>query len=244
MPSTASNTLLRTMTVAQNICRNAPLSGVGGNPIEPAASIGDWVRNFILSPPFAWRWNRVTTAVSVTAAAGQDYSVAISNFGWLESATLNDGTGSSTSITSLEIKLNLPEDNAPSLPRFLSARLDDDAGNITFRLHPKPDANYTLTLSYQKASPTFVTLNDTWSPLPDYMSHTYSMGFLARAYEYFDDPRFIPTFQMFLRQLLSFNEGLSESQKNIFLSDFLDSFRQQSGTGINVQLAKQARSGL
>lgn len=236
------NTLLRTLTVSQHFCRNAPLTGVGGDPTEPAMSIGDWVRNFMLQPPFAWRWNRATTTISATTGQ-QDYSVALANFGWLESATVNDLQAKPNSITSMEVQLNLDEDLSGSGPRYIAARLDDDAGNITFRVHPVPEANCSVIATYQKASPTFATLSDTWAPLPDYMSNIYSMGFLAKAYEYFDDPRYAFTFQMFLRQLLAASEGLDESQKNIFISQFIDTARDQRVSGMRSQMGHQGRGG-
>jgi hypothetical protein len=234
-----TNTLLRILTVSQNYKRNAPLTGVGGNPIEPSASIGDWVRGFILSPPFAWRWNRAVATFTTTASV-QDYVKAIPSFGWLESATVSDGT----TTWGMEITLSNPEDKSNSLPRFVAARLDDDAGNITFRIHPAPDAVYTVTLTYQLAAPTFVTLADTWSPIPDYMYNVYSQGFLSKVYEYFDDPRAIPAFQLFLRSLLSASEGLDESQKRIFAADFLNTSRMEQSAAQTGQLARQGRSGM
>lgn len=239
----ATNTLLRTLTVSQHFCRNAPLTGIGGDPTEPAMSIGDWVRNFMLQPPFAWRWNRANTTLSVVAGT-QDYAKALADFGWIEKATINDGKASVGSIVELEIQVNLGEDLSSSGPRYIAARLDDDAGNITFRLHPMPEATYTVNIAYQKASPIFAALSDTWSPLPDYLSNIYSMGFLSKAYEYFDDPRYGFTFQMFLRQLVSASEGLTESQKNIFLAQFLDTAREQQGVGLKAQTAHQGRGGL
>jgi len=218
------------------------LTGIGGDPTEPAMSIADWVRNFMLQPPFAWRWNRATTTVNVVANT-QDYTASLPSFGWLESATLNDLLAKPDSIVSMEVQLNLSEDLSGSGSRFVAARLDDDAGNITFRLHPMPEKNYTATITYQKASPTFASLSDTWAPLPDYMSNIYSMGFLAKAYEYFDDPRYGFTFQMFLRQLVAASEGLDESKKNIFLAQFLDSSSEQQSRGMKSQLANQGRSG-
>lgn len=243
MAGSSTNTLLRTLTVAQNICRNAPLTGVGGNPLEPAASIGDWTRNFVLSPPFAWRWNRGVTSFTTLANGTQDYVVNLPSFGWLEKATTNDGTGGQQSIQELKISLLLSEDNAVGLPLYISPRLDDDSGNITFRLSPPPSAVYTVTLAYQKASPNFVNLSDPWNPIPDYLSHIYNLGFLARAYEYFDDPRYAFNFQMFLRQLIAASEGLDDSQKNIYLAQFLDGVREQQNVGMKSQSGNQSRSG-
>lgn len=237
----SNNTLLRTTTVTQHFLKNAPLTGIGGDPTEPAFSIGDWVRGFMLAPPFAWRWNRGITTINVTANI-QDYVKAISNFGWLEQATCNDNLNTNSSITSMEIRLNPFEDGAPSRPRYIAARLDDDVGNITFRVFPIPDTTYTINLSYQLAAPLFQTIGDTWTPIPDYLSHIYSLGFRAKAYEYWDDPRFTFDFQMFLRQLLASSEGLTDTQKNIFLEEFLISSRQQQGLMSN-QLSRQGRGG-
>jgi hypothetical protein len=236
----ALNTLLRVTKVTENIIRNAPLTGIGGNPLEPALSIGDWVRQFCLQPPFAWRWNRAVVSFPTLNDGTQDYPQNLPNFGWLESSTVNNGT----TIYTAETVLSLGEDSSGSRPRFVSARLDDDAGNITFRVHPSPDAVYTIISTYQKACPTFSSLSDTWAPLPDYMYNIYAQGFLAKAYEYIDDTRAIPAYQLFLRSLLSVSEGLSESQKRAFASDFLNSTRQEQSVSLSGQLGKQARSGL
>lgn len=238
----STNSLLRSIGVSQNFMKNAPLTGLGGNPLEPAASIGDYTRQFILSPPFAWRWNRGTTTFN-TIAGTQDYVKNLANFGWLEKASANDNLNSTGSIVELRNRLNQSEDASQDRPRVISARLDDDQGNINFRLLPVPDKVYTVTVSYQFSSPTFQNLSDTWAPIPDYMSNLYNYGFRAFSYEYFDDPRFSFTFQMFLRQLVAASEGLDSSEKNIYLADFLNSAREQSSVGIRTQLSQQGRSG-
>jgi hypothetical protein len=237
-----SNTLLRSLTVCQNFLKNIPLTGVGGNPLEPAASIGDYTRQFILAPPFAWRWNRVSTTFN-TVAGQQDYPISLPTFGWLESATTDDTLGQGGSIVGLQNRLNEPEDGSQSRPRYIAARVDDDAGDITIRLMPSPDIIYKITVTYQKAAPTFLNLSDTWSPVPDFMSHIYNYLFRAFAYEYFDDPRFAFTFQMGLKQLVAASEGLTDTQKNIYLQDFLNNAREQSGMGIRTQISQTARAG-
>lgn len=233
-----TNSLLRVLTVSQNYMRGAPLTGIQGNPLEPSASIADWTRQFMLQAPFAWRWNRKVTTFN-TVIAQQDYPLNLPDFGWLESATISDGT----TIWVLEVTLNNPEDKSASRPSYLSARLDDDNGIITFRVHPAPEAVYTVTLTYQKAAPTFTTLNDTWAPIPDYMYNVYSQGFLSKVYEYFDDPRAIPAFQLFLRSLLSASEGLDESQKRVFASDLIITSSQEQAASQKGQMGRQARGG-
>ena len=69
-----------------------PTTGVGQNANEPALTSANYIMQTILAPPFRWEWNRVTTTASITTVAGQsDYPVALSDYGWLEKATLVDG---------------------------------------------------------------------------------------------------------------------------------------------------------
>src|SRR2546421_13041800 len=103
------------MNVAQVYIRNAPLTFTTPTGIDLALLAGDWVRQFILSPPFAWRWNRSVTTFA-TVAGTQDYVKALSNFGWLEKASItNAGV-----VQELEIKLNLAEDAVQNQPVFIS----------------------------------------------------------------------------------------------------------------------------
>lgn len=213
MPST--NSLNRTINYASIHVGTRPVIGVGNFTNEPAFTIGDWVRQFILAPPFAWRWNRNTTSIPIVANT-QDYSKLLVDFGWLEEASINDGSGN---IFQLKNRLNLSEESVQNRPIEIAARLDDDTGNITFRLFPIPEKNYTLNISYQKSSPIFLNLTDTWSPIPDYFSYLINQGFLAKVYEFCNDERFLPTMQLFVRQVVAANNGLDETQLNIFLAD-------------------------
>lgn len=225
MPSTIP--LSRTIALAQQFVRNAPLTFTGPTDNDPALSNADWVRQFILSPPFAWRWNRVET--DITCVIGQtDYTVSLANFGWIEKAIITLGPNG-FQTTELEVVINLAPETNPNLPTRISAQLDDDAGNITFRVSPAPDAAYTLTVISQKAPLLFGTTADQWLPIPDYLSYIFNTGFQAKTYEYLGDPRFTPIMQLFLQQTVSANGGLSESQKNIFLSDRINTIREQQG---------------
>ena len=232
-----TNTLLRSVTVAQLFVRNMPLAGAGGVATEPAFSIGDWVRQFILAPPFAWRWNRVTTTIPITAAGGQDYTKVLTDFGWLEKASWTDGTVSQE----LQIALDLSEDTQKNPPVQIAARLDNNSGTITFRVLPPPDKSYTVTITYQKAAPIFTSINDTWSPIPDYLSYLCNQGFAAKAYEYFGDERFLSAMQIFVKQVVAANSGLDESQKNIFLGERITTGRQSLAEQSKTQMGVAGR---
>jgi hypothetical protein len=217
-----TNTLQRVTNVVQNFIRNAPLTFSGTN--DPALLLGDWVRDFMLGPPFAWRWNRAT--VPLTLVAGQqDYQTAVPDFGWLECVTIKD-TASPPNSYEMEIRLDIGEDTTQNQPRAVAAEYDDNNGNITFRFLPVPMATYTANVTYQLAPPKFTAMTDFWAPIPDYLSHLYFQGLLAKSYEYFGDTRFQVAMPLFLRQVIAANGGLDETQLNIFLSERLVTARE------------------
>lgn len=189
------------------------------------------MRDFILSPPFAWRWNRAYAPIITCATGVADYSVNLPNFGWIEKAWLNVPVPQGTAPTSIELRneLVVGGDQFTNQPGTITAQLDDDNGNITFRLFPPPDTLYTLYIIYQKSASKFTSLNQLWTPLPDYMSYLYHQGLKALAYEYMDDQRFGFALQLFMQQLVSANTGLSETEKNIFLLQKMDTLREQIG---------------
>ncbi len=324
----ASNIPLKTtIQIASRYLYNAPLLYVNSGAL--AYSLGDEVRQFLLSPPFVWRWNRAEITPITCLAGKSDYSVNVPDFGFIERAwiafppqggnsmniltatrsanvvtlvvggnpvlygfgggqtitvaNVTDGTFNGyqafqiTSITAntisyaqtgtnstttggvvinynststnpqftkeLEVSNSLAQETVLGQPAFISVVEDDNNGNITFRLMMIPDQNYTLYVIYQKSAPSFSSTEDTWEPIPDYMSYLYNKGFLAKAYEYKGDERFAYTWQEFMKLVVSANEGLSETQKNIFLEGKINTAREQGTLAANQQ-ARQGRMGM
>lgn len=235
----ATNTLLRTVNLASSFCMLRPLLNIGGATNEPGFSIGDWVRQFILAPPFAWRWNRAITTINLTANQ-QDYVVNIPTFGWIEKASILNNLVTPNVTKELSVVLNLSESSADELPVQISAQRDDDAGNITFRFMPVPYQAYTAVVTYQNAAPTFQTINDTWAPIPDYYSYLINQGFIAKSYEFINDERWGPAMQLFVKQVIAANAGLSDTQMNIFLNERINTAREQES---QLQSSQQGRQG-
>lgn len=76
----------QTVTLATKYIYNSPL--LYSNDGELAFRMGDFVRQFILGPPFAWRWNR--GFYSFDTVVGQtDYTLPLSDFGWLEKSSIS-----------------------------------------------------------------------------------------------------------------------------------------------------------
>lgn len=231
-------TLERSVHLAERYVHLAPLTFI--NQGDPAFSGADSVRQFILSPPFGWRWNRGFIPPITCAPGKQDYQVAVPNFGWIERAVLNfpvtdDGLGESVE---LEVKMDLGFEATPNQPTQISAIADDNNGNITFRLSPPPDKLYTIRIVYQFAAPSFGAMTDTWAPIPDYLNYLYNQGMRAMAYEYTGDERFPFAYQMFLRQVVAANDSLTDTQKNIFLEHQIITQTEQQIAGISAGKGK------
>lgn len=219
--------------------RNMPLVNVSAN--QPAVMNANMIRQTILGPPFCWRWNRNTTTFTTTVGV-QDYNKStFLDFGFLEKAAVTDA---GTPIKSTEIQLASPLGLATETdrPHHVSTQSDDNAGTTTFRLLPVPDAAYTVTLTYQKKAPFFNgVLTQTWDPIPDEFAYIFNHGFAALALLYADDQRFSFFNQKFVSGLLGASEGLTEMQKNIFLSTWLSMTDQGNSSQFRTQQGVQAR---
>lgn len=126
-------------------------------------------------------------------------------------------------------------------PNQIAPQIDDNAGNITFRLLPVPNRSYTVTVVFQKKVPLMTTLSSTWAPIPDHYSYIYQWGFLALMQAYNYDVRWAQSSQKFVAGLLAVAEGLSEENKNIFQSAWLNTITEQQVKGMTAQQGVQER---
>jgi hypothetical protein len=230
--ATSTIQLSRTIARSSQFARLEPLTFASNTNNDPAFSNADWVKQTILAPPGAWRWNRTiegspSTPAFVTTIGNSDYTIALSNFGWLEKAVLYD-PNSGYNPTELQVELLKGEDTLPNVPQRIAAQMDDGNGNITFRIFPAPDQVYNVCLVYQNAATLFTSTSQTWAPIPDYMSYIYNEGMDYKTFEYLGDPRAQTSGQLFFQSLAQMMEGLTESQKNLWLQDRLNSIRQQN----------------
>jgi hypothetical protein len=230
--ATSSIQLARTIARSSQYARLEPLLFAANTYNDPAFSNADWVMQTILAPPFAWRWNRTVqgtpSAPAFKTIIGMpDYEVSLPTFGWLEKAVMYDPS-SGYNPTELQVELVKGEDTVPNISQRIAAQLDDGQGNITFRVFPDPDKIYNVVLIFQNAAQLFTETTQTWAPIPDYLSYVYNEGFDAKTFEYLNDPRFQTSMQLFMTDLAANSEGLTESQKNLWLQDRLNSIRQQN----------------
>lgn len=208
------------------------------NGEEPALSSAQLIIQTMLSAPFAWPWNR--GMVSFTTA-NQDYTVAgLSQFGFLEGGSVT-ATAQGGRPMAVAVKHFLELDTSSARPTHASPFIDDGAGNITFRLMPAPDQSYVVTLPYQKKPPLIYSLAQTWAPIPDEKQYICQWGHLALMSLIGNDSRFNEYNQKFITSLLSAQGGLSELERNLFLSNWLRVTMQLQAAQLAVSERSRAR---
>lgn len=114
-------------------------------------------------------------------------------------------------------------------------------GNITFRLMPVPDSPYTVISQYQRKAPLFTNLDDPWM-IPDQYSYIYQHGFMSMMMQYADDPRWQVHSMKFMSHLLGAAEGLTETERNIFSSNWYAISGHTMSDAQKIQQGNQARS--
>ena len=217
-----------------------PNTGVANIANEPGLTAANKIMQSIASPPFRWSWNRVENTSITTVIGTNDYVVALANWGWLEKATCTDPvTGD---IKEIEVSQVLAKDSTQNRPQKIAPILDDNAGNITFRMFPAPDQAYPIVLTYQKAAVQATTLGSTtWAPIPDRYAFLYEQGMLALIQGMYSTQLYMANIEIFWRQLVGAAEGMTETEKAIFLEDQLRIIRTGQNSGLSVTQGKQVR---
>jgi hypothetical protein len=237
------------MSVTRNILSSALFSMpfIGYQPVnisnsEPAVTAANITKQTILGPPFKWMWNRGTFHLDMdpTAASwGQDYLLSLPNFHFVEKLWLTDPTGKVIEIANLV--QSLAAESVRKRPSSATMNTIDDAGNAMLRLNTLPDVAYTVDGFYQRAPVLMTSLANSWSPIPDHLSYIYDWGFLGFVSLLTKDARAPIFLGKFASHLLSAQDGLTATQRNIFLGNFLDLLGQQGREQIGVQQGAQAR---
>jgi hypothetical protein len=176
---------------------------------------------------------------TLTNTTTQDYTVAAPEFSHIEHASVLDITQTPSKWYELKVEDTLSLDTIKARPGFINPHVEDSDGNITFRVMPSPNANYPVSLHLQTAAPLITSMNQTWSPLPDYMQYVYNWGFLTLMWFYADDSRAGFANSKFTAGLLARAEGLTEQERNIFLNNWNNLTGAEQ---MKIQQGTQARS--
>lgn len=135
----------------------SPLSA--GTAGESAVSTATLIRNSLLSPPLTWAWNRKEDSSTSTVAGTQDYTIPLTDFGYLEKVSVTDTSGNIYELK--DVYNNLPltattaTTNSRSRPLAVAVLISNPGTNIKIRFMQVPDAVYVINLTYQIAAVPF-----------------------------------------------------------------------------------------
>jgi hypothetical protein len=205
---------------------------------QPALDAANLLKQTIMGPPFTWPWNRATLGPTPVSGGDQDYTIPVTTFGFLEQAWLIDAKGKAKEIP---VVPTLSVESAIQRPQSCAVELQDDL-SISIRLNTLPDQPYTLDGFYQKAPVLMTSLASSWAPIPDNLAYITDWGFLAMMSMITKDIRQQIFMQKFAAHLLGAQDGLTATQRNIFIGEWLSLLSQTDRTRATTQQGIGARS--
>jgi hypothetical protein len=238
-----AKTLQDTINFSLPYCRYM-LANIGTSN-QPAIEIACIVRNIIYSAPFTWPENRAEATPFSTVIGTQDYTQTITDFGFLEAATLTDVTGKIFQLKDIFNTEILAKSGDKQRPNQICVLTETTSGSppintIKFRFMGVPDAVYTVNLIYMKEPVQFTQTTDAWSPIPDSFSDIFNNLFLGYYMESCQDPRGQQYIARGGAALLAKAEGLSEMDRAVFMQAFLNLDAAQIVNQLKTQQGRQA----
>lgn len=211
-------------------------SFVAGNLVTVVGATNNVVFNVIAQPILSANGTTFTVAITHANISGASEAAAIA-------ANVSPGAagvaGAVSEISNISMVLGSGAEQGT--PTFIAPQIDDNAGNITFRLLPIPDQVYYVTVTFQNSAALISSPAATWAPLPDKYSSIYQWGFLSLCLSYFGDAKWEAANRKFVTMLLGVAEGLTEEQKNTFQTAWLNSISEVSATSFKTQQGVQSR---
>ena len=211
-----------------------PADIVNGQPAIDAANL---TKQTMLGPPFAWPWNRnefqvqLTDSVNgITIVPEQDYYLTsddLPQYGFLERVWLRAINDPGLKVMELKVVLSLAEEDAQMRPQSVAAQIVGEDDSVLLRFNTRPDQAYIGRGCYQQAAGVITSMASLWKPIPDHLSYIYDWGYMCFLAMLVRDPRAAAYGQRFAAHLLGAQDGLTATQRNIFLANFLTLMGEQ-----------------
>ncbi|HZS43439.1 MAG TPA: hypothetical protein VFA52_04610 [Candidatus Paceibacterota bacterium] len=234
-----ANLLSDTINYIRPFCRYQE-ANIGTNNM-PIIGIANIVRNVILAAPMRWNFNRSENSSYTLSTGVQDYTLAISDFGYLERASVKDpDDGKFYEIPDVLNNASLARSSLPT-GRPQTVSIHNISGPI-LRFSAVPNKNYSLYLVYQKVASQFVAISDQWSPIPDTLSDVYNNLCLGYYMDSCQDPRAPQYISKGIASLLARQSGLSEMDKAIFAQSYMNLNSAFITQGLETQQGRQAQA--
>ena len=235
-------TLSQSVEFARTYIQYSPLTVGTGN--EPAISIANEIQNTITNAPIVWGWNRNENSSLTINSSNQNYTVALTDFNFLEKVTLTDNSGSVFEILDIYNNNALGKANSSTnkqaRPNSVSVLMVDYGTDVTLRFMSVPDQTYSVLLTYQMLVTPFTSLSQNWD-IPDQYIDIYNSLFVGEAMAVVDDARSVQYRQRGVATLLAKADGLSQMQKDQFLMQYWTRDSQMLANQLRTTQAQQAR---
>jgi hypothetical protein len=236
-----SNTITNSINFSQPYVGYSPLTAGVSN--EPAITTANMIINTIFSPPNVWSFNRNENSSTSTVAGTQDYAINISDLNFIERVSLTDTNGKIHEVPTVYNHSALSVQATQGRPLSVSVRTNNLAGTNAIRFSLVPDAVYVINITYQKLPVAVTTLSGTWSGIPDSYSDIYNNLYLAEAFaQTLDDVNAQKYRVRGMAALVAKVEGLTETQKNLYMMSAMGGNIQQMAAQLRVQQGTQARA--
>lgn len=222
-----------------------PLTSQTGS--EPAITIANMVVAFMLNPPFCWPTNRAENSAVSTVAGTQDYTLSLTDFGFMEKVTLKNAANASWEVPRVYNSMILSTTQEQTArPEAVCVKTVTPGTSIAVRFLSAPDAIYTITATYQKVPVLFSATTQDWFTqcnIPVYYMDIFNNLFLAECFQVNSDYQESVSYRRRgMAALLAKAEGLTEAQKNMIYEQSMAGDLQTVGAQIRRQMAAQART--
>lgn len=167
---------------------DAPFNSVFTQTPSSSAYSGGWVLTGVTQ--FTFTFTHLTSGNTNSGAPG------ITNFGWLESATMSliNTASPLPSVWVLEAVNNIQPTSITGLSKKVCVLVDNGDGTLKIRFQYAPGTiMFAVNLVYQGQAPLKSALTGAgtgdWSPFPDRFQFVYRQMFMAHAYRYVNSPK-------------------------------------------------------
>jgi hypothetical protein len=138
-------------------------------------------------------------------ASGTSGAPGITNFGWLESATIKQVNSTSTPqpiFIGQAVRMIDPSSDVGDPERFAVIK-DNGNGILKVRCWPVPSTySWGVNIVYQGKAALVTNLSSTWNPIPDELSYVFRQGFIAKAFRFVDSVRADREYAIFLQNIM------------------------------------------
>jgi hypothetical protein len=230
-----TRTVMNSLVFVSTLLKNQQLSV---NNWEPGMTMANNVLQWMLQPPFVWRFNRASLTFPISKTLGSDYTLSVPNLGRIESQWLTDTAGT---IFELNGAVTLARVGISRRPVEVAPQYDDNQGNITFRFNSIPNQNYNANFDIQMKPQMLTSPASTFGPVPDEFGYLFNKGMLSEGALLVNDSRFEIWRKDFVAGLLATQDGLDAQAKAIFYEQMLNMGRTATRSQAAGQGGSQGR---